>query len=220
MKCHDVKRRLEALADDDLTDGERLQVVQHLDSCAGCRGRYRELRDLLRQAAELPSDLVPARDLWPGIAERIARSRVVRVDHREWRRSWLAAAAAGVLAAALLAGFWLGRHGPGPEAARSDRPTAVVPVRAAEVSVDEIRFEFERARSELESALALRRSRLSPETLRVVDANLELIDDAIARISDALAANPENPNLTLRLRSAYQQQIDLLRMAARLPAEI
>jgi hypothetical protein len=76
------------------------------------------------------------------------------------------------------------------------------------------------ARDELMSALDARRSTMSTETLRVVESNLRVIDHAIARITAALSEDPNNPQLTYRLASAYRQQIELLQRATRLPAEI
>lgn len=95
--------RLDALLPDYL-DGalgtiDRLEVERHLASCARCGALVADLDGIVAEARALPV-LRPSRDLWAGVAERIATpvaeigprrsahgSRPIRV------RAWLAAAA-------------------------------------------------------------------------------------------------------------------------------
>ena len=79
-------------------DGVRASVEAHAASCAACRQLLSDLSAISSDAAALPP-LVPSRDLWAGIAERIdapvlsMQSPVARIARRAWLRPALAAAA-------------------------------------------------------------------------------------------------------------------------------
>ena len=98
----------DALADyleGDATDSVRSAMEAHADSCAACRQLLADLDNLRTEASALPP-LVPSRDLWSGIAERID-ARVLPMEtpraaahlRRTWRRPAAAAAALVVLTA-------------------------------------------------------------------------------------------------------------------------
>jgi hypothetical protein len=80
--------------------------------------------------------------------------------------------------------------------------------------------DYQATRRELVEALEARKHQLSPETMDVVAQNLRLIDDAMDRIARALGEDPQNEFLMKRLAGAYRRQIDLLRRAVRMPAEV
>ena len=79
-------------------EGVRASVEAHAGLCGACRQLLSDLRAISSDAAALPP-LVPSRDLWAGIAERIEapvlpmESPVARVARRAWLRPALAAAA-------------------------------------------------------------------------------------------------------------------------------
>jgi len=75
MTCAETRDRLDDYVDGALGGAELHEVELHIAGCAECAGQERELRALLAAAAALPSQMHPARDLWPGIAERIAATR-------------------------------------------------------------------------------------------------------------------------------------------------
>ena len=54
----------------------------------------------------------------------------------------------------------------------------------------------------------------------MIDTNMALIDEAIAEIEGALAASPQYDHLENQLLMAYNQQIGLLKRAARLSTSI
>jgi hypothetical protein len=222
MKCSDVLTRLDDLMDGTVASGERAAVEGHLESCAGCRSEV-EARSALRcRVDELARWVEPSRDLWPGIAHRIERQKVVpgRFGSRA-RRYVLTAAAAAVVAAALLAAYTVGRqHSEESVQAMREVTPAVVTASFKDTSLGAVEAEFRHARTELMAILEQRRHELSPETLWVVDSNLRLIDDAIEEITIALGQDPDNPQLTHRLAAVYRQQIELLRTATGLPSEI
>ena len=63
--------RLSEYLDGELTPAERADVDRHLTQCAECRSTLEDLRGVVSEAALL-RDARPARDLWSGIAARIA----------------------------------------------------------------------------------------------------------------------------------------------------
>jgi hypothetical protein len=75
LDCDAVDARLADYLDDEpptaLTDADRAAVDRHVASCARCRALVRDLRGLADAAETLPA-LVPSRDLWSGIAPRLA----------------------------------------------------------------------------------------------------------------------------------------------------
>lgn len=75
MTCEAVEVTLPDYLDETLEAWVRTSVQQHLSECMRCSALVRDLRNLEREAAALP-DLVPARDLWAGIAERIGAPMV------------------------------------------------------------------------------------------------------------------------------------------------
>ncbi len=70
MTCEAVEATLPDYLDETLEAWVRTSVQEHLGECMRCAGLVRDLRNLEREAAALP-DLIPARDLWDGIASRI-----------------------------------------------------------------------------------------------------------------------------------------------------
>ncbi len=216
--CDQFQERLDALADGTLADAEAAELRAHLAGCPSCRETAEEAADLRRRLAALPTEVAPARDLWPAIARRIEGQRVVALERARspWRRRLvqLAAAAALVIVSSGVTAY-LVRQRPVPTPVpRSAEPGAVrAALRPAQAS-------FRSARATLLDALEQRRSSLDPETLRVVDQNLAIIDAAIARITGALERNPDNRELAQLLAGAYRREIDLLERAAELPSSV
>ncbi|CAN5814801.1 hypothetical protein BH11GEM1_BH11GEM1_16790 [soil metagenome] len=98
MDCDGVADALADYLEGDAPDGVRSSVEAHADACASCRQLLADVSAIRADAAALPL-LVPSRDLWTGIAERIEapvlsmESPVTRVTRRAWLRPALAAAA-------------------------------------------------------------------------------------------------------------------------------
>ena len=70
MTCEAVEATLPDYLDETLEAWVRSPVDEHLGQCLRCAGLVRDLRNIEREAAALP-DLVPVRDLWPEIENRI-----------------------------------------------------------------------------------------------------------------------------------------------------
>jgi anti-sigma factor RsiW len=118
MTCREVDERLDDYVDGTLAEGEFQEVELHLASCEECRKAERGLRRILAEAAALPRQKSPERDLWPGIAERLRP--------RTTQGSWTFLAAAAVVALALAGAVFLG-DGSSPVAGPPTVPVAVTP---------------------------------------------------------------------------------------------
>ena len=98
LDCDSFVHAVADYLDADAPDGVRASVETHAGACAACRQLLADLSSIHSDAAALPP-LVPSRDLWSGIAERIEapvlsmESPATRVARRTWLRPALAAAA-------------------------------------------------------------------------------------------------------------------------------
>jgi anti-sigma factor RsiW len=203
MTCREIDDRLDDYVDGTLPEGEFQEVELHLASCEACRKTERGLRRILAEAASLPRQKSPERDLWPGIEERL-RSRP--------RVSWTFLAAAAAVALAVAGALFL---------AKDRTPLAgprAVPVAATLESpaLAEAESDYERASAALLAALHERRDSFSPETIASVEKNLEIIDGALAEVREALRRDPENPELTRMLAATHRRKVDVLRRVVKL----
>ncbi len=199
MSCPS-NERLNDLVDGLLEPHERHELETHVERCTGCSGVLTDLRSLLARAAELPRELQPGRDLFPGIRNRIAESARRPLPHLP---AWTALVAAGLLVVALLP--WVTGNGElAQQAAGSSVPAA------DGVSLAAVEAQFEDAVRQLMASLEQRQARLPPETIEIVRHNLEQIDGAIAEIRLALADDPRNAGHVTLLAALQHQKLELL----------
>lgn len=198
--------------DDELSARQRDEIEAHLETCAACRQTLAELRQVVARAGQV-TDQGPARDLWPDIADRLARTRDAS---SLWRRRFTftlpqAAAAGLALVLASASGVWLLQSPAGDGRSEPPEPqtTAVTRAGLAEESYD-------RAIADLEQVLAQGRNRLDPRTYEVIERNLLRIDRAIADARRALETDPGNVYLNNHLTTARQRKLALLRRATAL----
>lgn len=194
MICRDMNEvRLNEYVDGTLAAQDGATVEAHLAGCAGCRAAVAELRRLVEEARGLPRSIEPQRDLWTGVATRIASEQRVGA----WRL-WVAALAAAatiVLAIAL---------------SRLSRPT--------EGGWAALQETYQRAGTDLAGELEAQRDRLQPGTVALVERNLGIIDAALRESRAALARDPANGELQSLVAAAARQKVELLRWAARVAA--
>jgi hypothetical protein len=172
--------------------------------------RNRDPDPLLAKAAELPRDVEPAHDLWPGI-----RARLDEAPQRARTFGWPMALAAGVVAAAVSALLtWGLMREPTPQAplvpqlAADPAPQAeFVPGNYGANSA--IGAEQLAARDALVVQFQQSLERLSPQTRETVIANLTVIQRAADEIDAALAQDPASGLLNQMLVRAYQQELQL-----------
>ncbi len=165
-------------------------------------------------ADRLPRRIEPPRDLWPGIATRIARAKTVTPAfgngpaRAAWMRPvWMAAAALALVVGSSLVTWGIVRGGPGDPVADS-RGAATLEGFAG------LEAEYQGATDELLRAVRRGEVRLSPWTLTVLERNLRIIDEALAESRDALARDPANETLRLMILGTWRQKLDLLRRTA------
>ncbi len=85
MNCSEFKNKLDDFVDGYLSGGDHLEWERHLLRCSDCREEVDQLRSLIGDAARLPAEVAPARDLWPGIAARMKNAAA----RRSWRPIFL-----------------------------------------------------------------------------------------------------------------------------------
>ena len=146
---------------------------------------------------EVPRDIDPPFDLWPGIRARI-RAR------RRWR---VAISVVGIAAAAVVA-IVVVRHTPIVAITQVPSGTVRTVVDSADASNDA------RVEQELLEELELRRGELRPETEAAVRASLQTIDSAIRELRVEMARRPNDPALAQLLAEAYAHKVDLMKLLA------
>jgi hypothetical protein len=216
MNCEELRDRIDDYVDGELHGAERDAVARHLVECPACREQERALRVLLDGAAALPRELVPERELWPGIAARL-RPSLQSFPRRSPRPLTLLAAAA-VLIALSSAITWRIARAPGAPVAVTSTSAPAFRLAAFKPAPDllEAEREYASATSELLAAIEARRDSFAPETLDTVEQSLRAIDDALKNLREALRGDPGNDELTLLLTATHKRKVDALRRVVRL----
>jgi hypothetical protein len=100
MNCEMFDERLSDYLEETLDRRTKAQMESHSAICLRCAALAHDLEHIAHEAKELP-ELVPSRDLWAGIAERI-ETPVVPISVARPRRRWdlvrFGAIAAGLMA--------------------------------------------------------------------------------------------------------------------------
>ena len=139
LTCDEFEEQLSGYLEGSLADAAVADAELHLAACASCRSLVADLQAISREASSL-GPLVPARDLWPGIAARIEPKVLpltsAPVAARPWSRVRLGAIAAGLVAVTALSTWQLTRREPnqsmaqapaGPAAQQQESVTAPAP---------------------------------------------------------------------------------------------
>ncbi|MDB4882842.1 MAG: hypothetical protein JWL95_1608 [Gemmatimonadetes bacterium] len=108
LDCDGFAAELADYLEGDAPDAVRDAVEAHAARCAACRQLLEDLGSLRHEAAALPT-LVPSRDLWAGISERIdakvlpfeSDARTIQPARRSWARPAIAAAALVIVTAGI-----------------------------------------------------------------------------------------------------------------------
>jgi hypothetical protein len=154
-------------------------------------------------ASQLATEISPGRDLWPGIAEGIARP-----GRSRWT-PMLAQAAAVVLLVGASSGLtFLAMQDEQPPALAITPDLLFEP--AAFSSGYALGPKYLEARSDVAAQLDEELARLSPEARADVESNLRVIRNAIAEINAALEKEPTNVLLQQLLLGAYQDELAMM----------
>lgn len=211
--------------DGELPPARKREMEQHLTECPECRALLEDLRLLVTRSRALP-DVPPNRDLWPGIAARLAgEAPAPALASHPKPRSWtarrisfsipqFAAACAAMLA--LLAGFGWYAFVRVPEQARLATGKASVPAMNAEATAASADQPAIHDIAELRKILASGRGKLAPATVRSLEESLVIIDVAIKQAQRALEADPGNPYVKAHLNETMHRKIELMRRATQL----
>ncbi len=210
---------LSAYLDGDLAGDDLARLEAHLAGCEACRATLDDLRRLVRRAGAL-DERPPERDLWAGIAARIATERTAAVVPLATRRRFaftapqLAAAAVALMAVSAGAGMLLRQASPAPTAAVT--PAFGAPARVVNLPSQRAVDSYDAAIAELEGALAADRGRMDSATVAILERSLGAIDSAIAQARAALARYPDNLYLNGTLQRALDSKLEVLRRVATL----
>lgn len=166
---------------------------------------------LMAKVSELPKDVAPSRDLWPGIAARLGEERRATASRG---MGWPAALAAGLLVASVsaLLTWGLVRESRTPPDAEVLAGGTVAPADIRPVSYganSALGADQLAARDALLAEFQARVARLAPETRESVLANLAIIQKAADEIDAALARDPASGLLNELLVGTYQQELQL-----------
>lgn len=210
---------LSAYLDGELDDRQRSELEQHLDVCAECAGVLAGLKRVVNRAVAL-DDRPPARDLWPGIADRIGLRSGAQLRSTK-RRLWIparplfsvpqlaAAAVALVVVSAGITAVLIDDGNVEPQAielAASDVGGAVL--------ASLVNQEFDEAVTDLEMILAEGREFLDSSTVRVIEETLEQIDLAIQEAREVLATDPASTYLNNHLAATMRMKLRFLNRSA------
>lgn len=236
MTHESILELLDDFVGGELPPREEREVRRHLMACEGCRAEEQALRALLDQAASLPDEVLPERDLWKEIAPRL-QSRATLPDEPAERMPevrvigprvarplpwWMLAAASIALivvtsfATLRVSGRGTARDAGAPTLATQTARPPSAPGNTALAAFRPAEQEYEKAITDLQQVLATRRGRMAPQTVATLEANLRIIDQAIRESRAALAADPNSPELTQMLTGAYDAKLDALRQAVSL----
>lgn len=155
-------------------------------------------------AQQLATGISPERDLWPRVAEVIAKPQRSR-----WTPMFAQAAAVVLLVGASSAITYV---------AVADKKGPVTAV-APELVFEQASFGnnynlgpgFQDARNSLRDELDVELAYLSPEARTNIQDNLDMIHTAIVEINSALDREPDNVLLQQKLLRAYRDELTLLR---------
>ena len=202
--------------DGELDAGSREAVEQHLATCVSCRDILRDLKAIVAAAPEFAGS-PPGRDLWPGIAAGIDRSREAALPARAVPRLFTLRQliAASVLLASAAGGLaWFAARGEGaPPSPPLAGPATEAPTTSL-AGMTRADSAYGGATAELEQVLVEGRGRLDTATVRVIEQSLIVIDQAIAEARAAIAADPANAYLNGQIAANMRRKLDLLRRAA------
>lgn len=203
------EEKLNELLDGVMDAGRQDDILRHLKECAPCRETHRELQALARQTADLPEEIAPSTDLWPGLRRRIEAEK--RFAPRPMPR-WGLALAAGLMAAGVLIGLQMGRGVPDGGLPAAPSAGAAVTTASADslAGLRAAEADFLRATETLLVELEARRDALPPAAVSTVEENLATIRSSIDEVWTALEAEPDSLNHATRLVGLYRTQMDLL----------
>lgn len=211
--------RLSQYLDGELETAQRAELEAHLAGCGACRTTLADLRRVVDRAQAM-DDRPPARDLWPGIAERIGVSTDELAARRARRRISFSVPqliAAGLALIAVSAGVArLAFNQTGSSGTMASALSSLPAVQTAVWVKADSSADQELEQLRLVLAEGQRSGQLNPATVRKLEHSLAVIDSAIAEAKRALALDPQSPYLNHHLADTMRRKLDFLREANRI----
>jgi anti-sigma factor RsiW len=222
---HPEETAINDYVDEALDPGARAELERHLASCASCRQRIADLREIVTVSSTLDDREPPVRG-WSRLERAIALEpartagwtwrepfRSASAGSKAARYTWLAMAAAVVLAAA--AGLRYAPFGARPGAAAN--AGAGVATAANRASTDALETEmlqaeqhYENAIKGLEQIASADQGTLDPRTAATLQSNLAVIDQAIGESRAAVRAQPASEPAQQSLIENFRTKVALL----------
>ncbi len=152
--------------------------------------------DLARRVRQLDREMMPDRDLWPGIERQISR-------HSQRRVSW---GGLGIAASLIMATCAL---------ALSVMDRAEMSLTAVQLTLDESLVQmddnYQRVRNPLEVAFGETNKSLDDETLDDLYRNIRIMRDAGLELERLVRAHPEERKYVEMLMRVHEQELELLK---------
>ena len=230
MDMHPNDATLNEYADGTLDPIERAGVEPHLATCAACRQTVEDLRELARATGELGRREPPVR-AW----SRLERAIKLEPEHapvarslqasgnaganarlkgsRSTRLTWLAAAAALVLATAVGIRYMPSRQADSTVTTPAGAAAAITADEAAQSVETELRqaeAHYDNAIKGLEVLANSEQSELDPRTAATLQKNLAVIDQAISESRAAVRSQPGSEPAQQSLIEGFKTKIGLL----------
>jgi hypothetical protein len=170
---------------------------------------------LMQEARRLATEVSPGRDLWPGIAEAIAKPAT-----RYSRWTPMLAQAAAVLAlvggSSMVTWYLVSEE---PQVIEVYRPALHAEL-AAYGDRESLGQDYDRVHGEVASQLKAELEKLSPEARADVERNMAVINQAIADIGEALNREPDNELLRDLLADAYREELVIMQRVGTLTRQV
>jgi len=190
-------------ADNTLAASARADVDAHVASCGECRLMVEGLREVQAAARGL-APLSPRPEAWRRIEREMRATRVAR---RPARWTWLAAAAALVLATFM--GVKLADRLRRP-AADATASREVATAQSVEAELLQAEQHYQNAIAGLEKIANSEKGSLDPQTASTLEKNLTVIDQAISESRAALRSQPSSEPAQASLLESFKSKIALL----------
>ena len=170
--------------------------------------------ELHRGLRGLPREREPGRDLWPGIAARIAAAPAAAAPASSPQRrpaggGWLALAASLLFAVLLAPALWQDRRAPQPAAPPAGVADALPAARSLQLQADALTLEYVAALDQLGG------QQLPPALAPA----LTELDSSATQIRAALRQDPGALYLLSQLRRTYDQRLRLTQLALTGPSD-
>ena len=153
---------------------------------------------LAREIRNLDAEIMPGRDLWPGIERNI--SEFPQRKKFEWSNGWMpygVAASLVIAVTSLLVNL-----------TANNMSIGLIP---SELAVANIRSEYVKVRNPLVDQFTETNKQLAPETLEDLYRNIEIMEKARRDIEAQIRENPESHRLVEMLMRVHEQEIELLK---------